>query len=148
MFSFFRNIFFSSLIPFSLFTPSKRTQNLFTTARQISSVLFILITISVVIYTFIFRITCLYHVYTYLHLLLRLRVTEKALQLPSFSSLCFFLFSKSGRTDESCSSTFDMCWARRVWLNSETLEDITWQIVIPTWNFVCENMICHVLSRK
>ena len=48
----YRHIFFFSLIPsFSFFTPSKRTQNLFTTIRNILDVLFILIFISIVIYT-------------------------------------------------------------------------------------------------
>ena len=51
---FFRHIFFSSLIPsFSFIAPSKKTQNLFTTIRQILDILF-----------------CTYiYVYTYLHLL-------------------------------------------------------------------------------
>ena len=53
--NFFWHIFFSSLIPSFLFVmPSKRTQNLFTTTRQISDVLFILIFRSMVIYTSLF----------------------------------------------------------------------------------------------
>ena len=45
--SFYRHIFFSSLIPsFSFFTSSKRTQNSFPTTRHILDVLFILIFIS------------------------------------------------------------------------------------------------------
>ena len=41
---FYRHIFFSSLIPsFSFFTPSKRTQNPFTTIRHVLHVFFILI---------------------------------------------------------------------------------------------------------
>ena len=53
--NFFWRIFFSSLIPSFLFVmPSKRTQNLFTTTRQISDVLFILIFRSMVIYTSLF----------------------------------------------------------------------------------------------
>ena len=50
--SFYRHIFFSSLIPsFSFFTPSKRTKNSLTTIRHILDVLFILIFKSIVIYT-------------------------------------------------------------------------------------------------
>ena len=68
--SFFRHIFFSSLIPsFSFFTPSKRTQNSFTTTRKILDVLFILIFISMVIYTSLFTLNCLYLcTLTYLYL--------------------------------------------------------------------------------
>ena len=58
---FFRHIFFSSLIrSFSFFTPNNRTQNLFTTTRQILDVLFILIFIPIVIYTSLFTLNCLY----------------------------------------------------------------------------------------
>ena len=57
-FSFFWHVFFSSLISsFLFFKPSKRTQNLCMTTRQISNVLFILIFISIVI---LFTLTCLY----------------------------------------------------------------------------------------
>ena len=63
----YRHIFFFSLIPsFSFFTPSKRTQNSFTTSRQILDVLFILIFISIVIYTSLFILTYLH----FLHLLI------------------------------------------------------------------------------
>ena len=52
MSSFYRHIFSSSLIPsFSFFTSSKRTQNSFTTIRYILDVLFILMFISIIIYT-------------------------------------------------------------------------------------------------
>ena len=56
----FWHIFFSSVTPsFSFFTPSKRTQNSFTTSRQILDVLFILIFISKVICTSFFTLTWL-----------------------------------------------------------------------------------------
>ena len=53
--------FFSSLIPsFLFFTPSKRTQNSFTTTREILDVFFILIFISIVIYSSLFTFNWLY----------------------------------------------------------------------------------------
>ena len=68
---FFQHTFFSSLIPsFLFFTPSKRTQNLFMTTRQILDVFFILIFISIVIYTFLITLNCLYlFTRTYLYVL-------------------------------------------------------------------------------
>ena len=59
--SIFWYIFFSSLFPsFSMFISSKRTQNLSKTNRKILDVLFILIFISIVIYTSLFTITWFY----------------------------------------------------------------------------------------
>ena len=60
----------SYVIPsFSLFTPSKRTQISFTTARQILDVFFILIFVSVGICTSLFTFTCFYlFTLTYLYL--------------------------------------------------------------------------------
>ena len=50
----FRHIFFSSLIPsFLFFIHSKRTQDSFMTTRQLLDVLFILIFISIVTYTYL-----------------------------------------------------------------------------------------------
>ena len=58
---FLRHIFFSSLNPsFSFFTPSEKTQNSFTTTRQNLDVFFMLIFISIVIYTSIFTPSFLY----------------------------------------------------------------------------------------
>ena len=55
---FLRHISFHSVIPsLSFFTRSKRTQNSFTTSRQILDVLFILIFISIVICTSLFTLT-------------------------------------------------------------------------------------------
>ena len=70
MSSFFPHIFFSSVIPsFLFFTPSKITQNSFTTRRQILDVLFLLIFISIVIYTSFFTLNLLYlFTITYLYL--------------------------------------------------------------------------------
>ena len=64
------HIFFSSLIPsFLFFMHSKRTQNSFTTTRQLLDVLFTLIFIAVYLYTYIY---CYLHLltYTYLNLLI------------------------------------------------------------------------------
>ena len=58
---FLRHIFFSSLNPsFSFFTPSEKTQNSLTTTRQNLDVFFMLIFISIVIYTSIFTPSFLY----------------------------------------------------------------------------------------
>ena len=74
--SFFRFLFFSSVIPsFSLFTPSQRTQNSFTISRQVLDVLFILIFISIVIYTSLFTLTDLY-LFTLTYLYLRFLYTS------------------------------------------------------------------------
>ena len=69
--SFYRHIFFPSLVPsFLFFTPSKRTQNWFATIRHTLDVLFILIYISIVIYTVYSLLYLHLLAYTYLHLLI------------------------------------------------------------------------------
>ena len=85
MFSFFfRHIFFPSLIPsFSLFTASNRTQNSIT--RQNFDVFFTLILISIVIYTSLFTLNCLY---------LFTIICTYALFMVLFSSFCLQLQRK------------------------------------------------------
>ena len=57
------------LSSFSFFTPSNGTQISFMTTRQISNAPFILVFVSIVIYTSLFRLTCLYlFTLTYLYL--------------------------------------------------------------------------------
>ena len=53
-------IFLYSYSKLFVFKPSKRTQDSFTTIIQILDVLFIFIFISIVIYTTLFTLTCLY----------------------------------------------------------------------------------------
>ena len=62
--SFYRHIFFSSLIPsFSFFTSSKRTQNLFRTIKHILIVLLML-------YIYIFSYSLHFLIYNYLYVLM------------------------------------------------------------------------------
>ena len=66
-----------------------------------------------------------------------LRVTQKVLQLPLFSS--FFSFTTAnldGLTKAAC-WIFYVCYARRVWLNSDTLEK----------GYVSNNN-CHEFSKQ
>ena len=81
--SFFWHIFCSSVIPsFSLFTLSKRTQNSFTTSRQILDVPFILIFISIVIYTYLrilistYLFILIFSLYYYVNLIKLLKYGE------------------------------------------------------------------------
>lgn len=78
-----------------------------------------------------------------------LACNSKSLQLSLFSSL-FFLYSKSGRNDQSCLSNFlqtsitlyELVFIPTHWWN------VKWEIFIEIWNFVCENMTCHVLREN
>ena len=65
----FAKLLFIVIPSFSFSTPRKMTQNSFTTSRQTLVVLFILIFISIIIYTSLFTLICLYlFTLTYLYL--------------------------------------------------------------------------------
>ena len=89
----------------------------------------------------------IYLTYFWYQLLLRLRVKQKALQLPLFSSLSFSLQQIWTNWRKLLVEFFtfinlDECGSiRKHWRNM-------WQIFIPVWNSVCENITCHVLQRK
>ena len=81
-----------------------------------------------------------FSVYILLFAVLRLRVTQKALQLPLFSSLSFSpqqIWTDWRKFLVELPSFVRLEECGLIWTHCR---NIMWQVLIPIWNFFCENM--------
>ena len=89
-----------------------------------------------------------FSVYILLLAVLRLRVTQKALQLPLFSSLSFSpqqIWTDWRKFLVELPSFVRLEECGLIWTHCR---NIMWQVLIPIWNFFFENMKSRVFKRN
>ena len=73
-----------------------------------------------------------------LSVLLRLRVMQKALQLPLFSFCSFPTANLDGMAKVAC-PIFQICWASQLWPNSNTLENVFMKVLSVVIQGACDH---------